>query len=104
MQPLLAANLEGFAFRKELIDLANEAAELRVALGEANPGVAKLERDLHEAQAWAHKLEHDVDVLLAESKKQFEENRRLLDDKAALDQLPRLVRRLLLRKALRARR
>jgi glycosyltransferase involved in cell wall biosynthesis len=104
LQPLLAANLDGFAFRKELIELADEAVLLRAAIEEVKPWTAKLERDIREAQAWARKLEHDVDVLMAESKAQFEENRRLLDDKAAFDQLPLLIRKLLLKKAFRARR
>lgn len=104
LQPLLAANLDGFAFRKELLKLTGEAVELRAALEETRPWAAKLERDFREAQAWARKLEHDVEALTAEGKRQFEENRRLLDDKAAFDQLPRLMRKLLLKRAFRARR
>lgn len=104
LRPLLAANLDGFAFRKELIKLADEAVQLRAALEKAKPWAAKLERDIREAQAWSRKLEHDIEVLLAEGKRLFEVNRRLLDDKAALEQLPRIVRKLLLKKALRARR
>jgi hypothetical protein len=69
LEPLLAANLDGFVFRKELIKLASEVVELR-------PAAAAL----------------------------FEENRRLADYKAAFDQLPLLVRKLLLKKAFRARR
>ena len=104
LQPLLAANLDGFAFRKELIKLTGEAVELRAALQETRPWTAKLEHDFREAQAWARKLEHDIETLTAEGKRQFEENRRLLDDKAAFDQLPLLVRKLLLKRAFRARR
>jgi hypothetical protein len=104
LRPLLAANLDGFAFRRELIKLADEAVRLRAALEEAKPWVAKLERDIREAQAWARKLEHDVDVLMVEGKTQFEQNRRLLDDKAAFDQLPLIVRKALLKRAFRARR
>ena len=43
LEPLLAANLEGFAFRKELINLAGEVAELRAtaaALSEENRRLA----------------------------------------------------------------
>jgi glycosyltransferase involved in cell wall biosynthesis len=101
LRPLLAANLDGFAFRKELLKLA---AQLREALEKAKPWAAKHEREIREAQAWVRKLEHDIDVLLAEGKAQFEENRRLADDKAAFDQLPLIVRKLLLKKAFRARR
>jgi glycosyltransferase involved in cell wall biosynthesis len=104
LRPLLAANLDGFAFRRELIRLADEAVQLRAAIEEAKPWTAKLERDIREAQAWARKVEHDVDVLMAENKAQFEENRRLADDKAAFDQLPLIIRKLLLRKLFRARR
>jgi glycosyltransferase involved in cell wall biosynthesis len=104
LRPLLAANLDGFAFRRELIKLADEAVQLRAALEEAKPWAAKLERDIREAQAWARKLEHDIDVLMTEGKTLFEENRRLADVKAAFDQLPLLVRKLLLKKAFRARR
>ena len=69
MRRLLAANLDGFAFRKELIKLTGEAVQLR-----------------------------------AEGAKLFDENRHLADDKAAFDQLPLLIRKLLLKKAFRARR
>jgi len=104
LDPLLAANLDGFAFRKELIRLASEVVALKAALIQASPWAAKLEHDISEAQSWARKLEHDIDVLKADGKLQFEENRRLADDKAAFDQLPRLVRKLLIKKAFRARR
>jgi glycosyltransferase involved in cell wall biosynthesis len=104
LRPLLAANLDGFVFRKELLKLTGEAVQLRSALEEARPWAAKLEHDIREAQAWARKLEHEIDILTAEGKKQFEENRRLLDDKAAFDQLPLIVRKLLLKRAFRARR
>jgi hypothetical protein len=42
--------------------------------------------------------------LRAEGAKLFDENRHLADDKAAFDQLPLLIRKLLLKKAFRARR
>lgn len=104
LRPLLAANIDGFAFRKELIKLTQEAVQLRAALEEARPWAAKLEHDIRELQAWARKLEHEIDVLTAEGKRLFEENRRLLDDKAALEQLPLILRKLLLKKAFRERR
>lgn len=104
LRPLLAANLDGFVFRKELIKLTDEAVQLRSALEEAKPWAAKLERDIREAQAWARKLEHDLDVLDTEGRRLFEENRRLLDDKAAFEQLPVILRKFLLKRALRARR
>ena len=104
LRALLAANLDGFAFRKELMKLTDEAVQLRSALEEAKTWPAKLEHDIREAQARTRKLEHDIDVLVAEGKRLVEENRRLLDDKAAFEQLPLIVRKLLLRKALRSRR
>jgi len=104
LRPLLAANLDGFVFRQELIKLTGEAVQLKAALEDARPWAAKLERDFREAQAWSRKLERDIDVLTAEAKKLFEENRRLLDDKAAFDQLPLILRNLLLKKVFRARR
>lgn len=104
LRPLLAANLDGFVFRKELIKLTSEAVQLRAAVEEARPWAAKLEHDIREAQSWARKLEHEIEVLTAEGKKQFEESRRLLDDKAAFDQLPLILRKLLLKRAFRARR
>jgi len=104
LRPLLAANLDGFIFRRELVKLADEAVQLRAALGETRPWAAKLECNVREAQAWAHKLEHDVEVLTAESATLFNDNRRLADDKAAFDQLPLIIRKLLLKKAFRARR
>jgi hypothetical protein len=104
LRPLLAANLDGFAFRRELIKLSDEAVQLRAALEEAKPWAAKLERDIREAQAWARKLEHDVDVLTAEVTARVEENRRLATEKAAFYQLPRIVRKLMLKKEFRGRR
>jgi glycosyltransferase involved in cell wall biosynthesis len=104
LQPLLAANLDGFAFRKELLKLTGEAVQLKAALEEARPWSAKLEHEMRQAQAWARKLQHEIDILNIEGNRQFEENRRLLDDKAAFDQLPLIVRKLLLKKAFRARR
>jgi glycosyltransferase involved in cell wall biosynthesis len=104
LRPLLAANLDGFAFRRELIKLADEAVKLRAALEEAKPWAAKLEGDIREAQTWARKLEHDVDVLNAEVTARVEENRRLATEKAAFYQLPRIVRKLMLKKEFRGRR
>ena len=104
LRPLLATNLNGFAFRRELVRLADEAAQLSAAVDETRPWASTLERDVREAQAWARKLEHDVDVLKAEGEALFQQNRRLADDKAAFDLLPLLVRKLLLRRVFRGRR
>lgn len=101
LQPLLAANLDGFAFRKELIKLADEAVQLKAALEGA---AAKFDREVSEVQAWTRKLEHDIELLTAKVKEQLEEIRLLRDDKAAFDQLPLIVRKMLLRRAFRGRR
>jgi glycosyltransferase involved in cell wall biosynthesis len=46
LRPLLAANLDGFVFRKELIKLTGEAVQLKAALEDARQWPAKLERDI----------------------------------------------------------
>ena len=104
LRPLMAANLNGFVFRRELVKLVDEAAQLSAALEQSKPWVTKMERDVREAQAWVRKLEHDVEVLKAEGESLFQQNRRLADDKAAFDQLPLVVRKLLLKKVFRGRR
>lgn len=81
--PLLAANLDGFEFRKELIKLTGEFAA---------------------AGAWIEKLEADVRDVNAELGRANDWNRVLADQKAAFDLLPAFVRRFLLWKALHARR
>jgi len=102
--PLVAANLEGFAFRRELVNLADELGRAKDALAEAKPWVAKLESDIAATRAWAQKLEHDVDVLNASVAELVDEKRRLIDIRDAFELLPSLVRRILLKWAFRARR
>jgi glycosyltransferase involved in cell wall biosynthesis len=104
LAPLVAANLDGFAFRRELVNLADELARVKAALAEARPWVAKLERDIAETRAWAQKLEHDVDVLKSGLTEKVEENRRLADIRDAFDVLPVLARKALLKLAFRGRR
>jgi glycosyltransferase involved in cell wall biosynthesis len=82
LAPLLAANLDGFAFRKELMKLTGE---------------------LGDARAWAAKLETDIAELKREIERLGAENRVLADRKAALDLLPQGIQKYLLRRALRAR-
>jgi glycosyltransferase involved in cell wall biosynthesis len=98
--PLLAANLDGFAFRKELVKLTGELGEATTRLTEARQWSEKLERD---ASAWAAKLEADIAELKREIERLGAENRVLAERKAALDLLPQGIQRYLLRRALRAR-
>jgi hypothetical protein len=98
--PLLAANLDGFAFRKELVKLTGELGEATRQLAESRLWSEKLERD---GAAWAAKLEGDITELKREIERLGAENRVLADHKAALDLLPQGIQRYLLRRALRAR-
>ncbi len=60
LAPLLAANLDGFVFRQELVRLAEELANANGALANSTLWAAKLENDIAEAKAWAAKLECDI--------------------------------------------
>ena len=60
LRPLLAVNLDGFTFRKELIKLAGESVETKARLAEAQEWNAKLQSDVEAAVAWAAKLEQNV--------------------------------------------
>ena len=119
LRPLLAANLDGFAFRKELINLAGEIVETKARLAEAQQWSTKLERDVEAATAWAAKLERDtaawvvkverdstawaakLETDIAALKAEIE---RLAEPKAALDLLPEMIRKYLLWRVSRARR
>ena len=102
IQELLAKNLDGTVFREELARLAEEIAQLRAGL-ETERGQAR--RFETEARAWIAKLEGDVARLQAElaveveARRKFaEENAELRVNKEALERLPGLVRRLLLKR------
>ena len=102
IQELLAKNLDGTVFREELARLADELAQMRAGL-EAERGQAR--RFETEARAWIAKLEGDVARLQAElaveveARRKFaEENAELRVNKEALDRLPDLLRRLLLKR------
>ena len=82
LAPLLAANLDGFRFRDELVALTNEITQTR---------------------DWMAKLERDIATLNTEIARLAEDNRRLADDKAAFDLLPEVLRKFLLRRVFRAR-
>ena len=100
LAPLLAANLDGFAFRKELVKLAGELDEATRQLAESRQWSEKLERD---GAAWAAKLEGDIAELKRDIERLGAENRVLAERKAALEQLPPSIQKYLLRRALRAR-
>jgi glycosyltransferase involved in cell wall biosynthesis len=100
LESLLAANLDGFAFRKELVKLTGELGEATRQLAESRQWSEKLERD---GAAWAAKLESDIAELKREVERLGAENRVLAERKAAFDLLPQGIQRYLLRRALRAR-
>jgi hypothetical protein len=104
LAPLVAANLDGFAFRRELVALADELARTRGMLAEAMPWRSRLESELAETHAWARKLELDVEALKAGMTGKVEENRRLADIRDAFDLLPVIARKALLKLAFRGRR
>jgi hypothetical protein len=102
VQALLAKNLDGALFREEVARLADELVQLRDGL-EAER--AKAREFATEARAWIAKLEEDIARINAELAKEVEarrrfaeENAQLRDSRAALELLPALLRRLLLKK------
>ena len=80
LAPLLAANLDGFAFRAELLNLASQLQQAQAGLDAARQRCAELERD---GAAWAAKLEGDIATLRRELILQRErpDQRRLLDQR-----------------------
>lgn len=124
LAPLIATNVNGMAFRQELVRLCealdNAERALRAASGEADAqreraaGLAawadKLQRDVDDARAWAAKLDQDVATLngqLAQRDAAMQAlNERLATlaaDAAALRALPRFAQRALRWKAGRGR-
>jgi len=102
IQALLAKNLDGALFRVELARIADEFVQLKQGLEGERAQSAKFAA---EARAWIAKLDGDVAKLQAELAREVEarrafaeENARLRDSAAALDLLPRLLRRILLKK------
>ena len=91
LAPLLAANLDGFAFRAELLNLAEELDNARDALGETRRWASDIEAN---AKAWAQKLERDIETLRNE----------VAARDAVLSGLPAPLRRWLLSRARRDRR
>jgi glycosyltransferase involved in cell wall biosynthesis len=108
IERLLAANLDGVEFRKELIRLAADLAQTRTALADT---VARANAFEIEARAWVAKLEGDVKAVqadleasVAERRRQGQEIVQLQIQKDAFDLLPEILRKILLKKILNARR
>lgn len=110
-QELLAKSLDGALFRQELSRVADELAQLKAGLESER---AEAQRFAGEAREWIAKLEGDIAALQADLAVEVAERRRLGEEnaqlatqldihKAALDLLPRLIRRRLLKKILDAR-
>ena len=100
LEALVAANLDGMAFRRELVRLAEELAALRT----------HSEQREKDNGAWIAKLQSDIDAVNREIAKEVEERRRLGGEivqlnihKQAFDLLPEVVRKLLLKRILNAR-
>jgi glycosyltransferase involved in cell wall biosynthesis len=100
LEALVAANLDGMAFRRELVKLAEELAELRThsAQRETDNG------------AWIAKLQGDIDAVNRALAREVEERRRVEGEnvqlgihKQAFDLLPGFVRKILLKRILDAR-
>lgn len=108
IERLLAANLDGVEFRKELVRLAEDLAQTQSALEDTRTKADAFEK---EARAWVAKLEGDVQALQADITAKVEDVRRqgqeivqLQIHKDAFDLLPEILRKLLLKKILNARR
>ncbi len=83
LAPLVAANLDGRVFRRELVRLTGE---------------------LHESREWRAKLERDIAELKAAVEGLGEDNRKLADVRDAFVRLPHVVQKYLLKQAFRDRR
>ena len=70
LAPLIAANLDGFAFRAELLHFAEELDNARTAIADLQAALANAQQWARavetNAQAWAAKLERDIDALKRE--------------------------------------
>jgi glycosyltransferase involved in cell wall biosynthesis len=102
VQRLLATSLDGALFRQELVRLADELVQRRTGLEAERERARRFET---ESRAWIAKLEGDVAALQAELAREVEARRAFAEENAelrihrqALESLPGLVRRLLLRK------
>ncbi|MFI4903469.1 MAG: glycosyltransferase [Burkholderiales bacterium] len=82
LAPLVAANLDGTVFRRELVRLTDELVETR---------------------AWCDKLQRDIDELKAAVERLGDDNRQLADIRDAFGILPRSAQKYLLKRAFRGR-
>ena len=98
LTPLLAANLDGFAFRRELIQLR------RAPSRRCRTGSRKRSGGTKNSSRTSRRLKEEIERLAEDNRRLAEDNRRLADPKAAFDQLPEIVRKYLLKRAFRARR
>ena len=102
LNALLAANLDGFVFRKELIKLSGEVEIAKARLAEAQRWNENLERS---AAAWAAKLEGDIASLKVEIERFRTESHELASLKALCERwLPRFMRSYISKWVARARR
>lgn len=83
LAPLVAANLDGMVFRRELVRLSDE---------------------LSQSREWRDKLERDIAELKAAIEHLGEDNRKLADIRDAFDLMPAWIRKYLLKQAFRGRR
>lgn len=93
VQHLLATNLDGALFRRELMRVADELAHTQT---DARAWIAKLERDIASLQA-------TLTAEVEERRAAGQENVQLRIHKEAFDLLPGVIRKLLLKKILDAR-
>ena len=107
LERLVATNLDGSLFRAELVRLADEYGQEARAHAATNAAARKFEE---QTLAWIAKLDRDIAALnadlareVAERRRLGEENAQLAVHKAALDLLPGVLRRFLLKKILDAR-
>lgn len=105
LERLLAANLDGTLFRAELARLADELAQALAANRELGAEIEKARRFEADSTAWIAKLEGDIGALKADLEREVAERRALgeeaqllRDHREALERLPALVRRILLKK------
>ncbi len=111
VQDLLAKNLDGALFRQELVRLADEIAQMKVALESTLEFERKVAIEFKaEARDWIAKLEGDVASLQAQVAAEVDARRALGQEivqlhihKAAFDLLPDVIRRMLLKKIVNAR-
>lgn len=108
IQALLATNLDGALFRQELVRLTDELAQTLAGLEDTKARAGAFER---EARGWIAKLEADVKAVQAQMRLATQESDRLRLEadtlrlhREALERLPSLLRRLLLKWAFDARR